>query len=179
MNHRLFEDWIVNDEPLSTEQRDELEAHLHACPACQQLASNWQVVSSALHSAPVVSPAAGFEARWQARLAAERAYRQRRLTILMLVANLGGAWLLFLLLGITLFPLLVSPTPLMLAIAYRLAAFVGTLELALGFVVTFLGTLLGVLPASLWVAMCVAVGGLFALWIITYERLTSRRRVLA
>lgn len=178
MNHRPFEDWIFSEEPLSPVERADLEAHLQACAACQKLSTNWQEVSGALHTAPMLSPAPGFSSRWQERLATDRTRHQRRLTVLMLVANLGGAWLLFLLLGVTLFPLVVSPTPVVLAGAYRLAAFVASLELALDFVVTFLGTLLGVLPASLWVAVCVMVGALFALWIITFERLSSRRRVL-
>ncbi|MDD2694750.1 MAG: zf-HC2 domain-containing protein, partial [Anaerolineales bacterium] len=67
MNHRPFEDWIFSEEPLSPVERADLEAHLQACAACQKLSTNWQEVSGALHTAPMLSPAPGFSSRWQER----------------------------------------------------------------------------------------------------------------
>ena len=37
MDHLPFEDWILNDEPLTPQQKRELDAHLQACRTCTAL----------------------------------------------------------------------------------------------------------------------------------------------
>ena len=76
MNHRPFEDWLLNDKLIDPKQRLDLDAHLRECSYCSALAETGR----ALHSVKKVSPSAGFTARFQTRLVARKlAERRRRL----------------------------------------------------------------------------------------------------
>lgn len=90
MNHRPFEDWLLEETPLSPVQQAELEAHLAACPACRALAE----VNLALHTARLLDPPPGFLERFQKRLAVERAAMQRRTFFGWFLLTLGGVLLL-------------------------------------------------------------------------------------
>src|SRR5215210_4421448 len=79
MKHQPFEDWLLNDKLIDPKQKLELDAHLRICSYCSALAET----GKALHTVKKVSPAAGFSARFQARLAAQRVAERRR--------RLGGA----------------------------------------------------------------------------------------
>jgi hypothetical protein len=75
MNHRPFEDWLLNDMPISPEQKRELDSHLRTCSYCAALLET----GKALSSVKMVSPATGFTSRFQTRLTARKvAERQRR-----------------------------------------------------------------------------------------------------
>ena len=64
MNHLPFENWLLNDMPVTLEQQRELELHVRKCSYCSALAETGRM----LKSTKMVSPAAGFTARFQARL---------------------------------------------------------------------------------------------------------------
>jgi hypothetical protein len=66
MNHQPFEDWLLNEKTLNTREKLELELHLRMCSHCSALSASGRV----LRSVKRASPAAGFTARFQARLAA-------------------------------------------------------------------------------------------------------------
>ena len=74
MNHRPFEDWMLEDQTMTAEQKRELQAHLRMCTRCTALAE----VNLALGSAKVVAPAAGFADRFQVRLEAQRQAQRKR-----------------------------------------------------------------------------------------------------
>ena len=74
MDHRPYEDWLLEDERLTPEQDRDLRIHLRNCPECSALAR----ANMALRSAPVTAPAEGFALRFQVRLAAERKVQRRR-----------------------------------------------------------------------------------------------------
>ncbi|MCS7010439.1 MAG: hypothetical protein N2049_05470 [Anaerolineales bacterium] len=95
MNHQPFEDWLLEETPLSLQQRQALETHLHVCPSCRALAE----VNRALRITHLVDPPPGFVHRFQIRLAAERrAYRRRSLlgwlllTLSVMLILLGVIW---------------------------------------------------------------------------------------
>lgn len=90
MSHRPFEDWLLADEPLTVEQKQELRNHLRACIECTAIAE----VNLALRKAHTAAPAPGFARRWQARLAAERKRQRRRQAIGLTILSLGGVGLL-------------------------------------------------------------------------------------
>ena len=73
MNHRPFETWLLNDQPLNLEEKRELQGHLQDCPHCTALAE----VNLELHSVKMATPAPGFAVRFQKRLEAQR-LRERR-----------------------------------------------------------------------------------------------------
>jgi len=178
MNHRPFEKLILNDAELSLSDRRTLGDHLDDCPTCRQLAEAWCDVEGVLRDSPLVSPMKGFSQRWQNRLAVECLRRQRRQTLFTLLFCIGGALLLFLLLGLLLFPLLKSPIPVLMVLAYQIATWYSAAQIGLGFVATFLGTFIGVIPGTFWVGVGAAVCALGALWVVAFHRLTSSRRFL-
>jgi hypothetical protein len=59
MNHRPFEDWLLNDMPMTPEQKRELDMHVRDCPYCTALVET----GMALKTVKKVSPQAGFAAR--------------------------------------------------------------------------------------------------------------------
>jgi len=95
MNHRPFEDWLFAEEPLTTEQKADLQDHLKMCSSCMALAE----VDLALRSNKPAIPAPGFSTRFQSRLAARRSAQRRRnyWGIIILVAGALGMllWLFF------------------------------------------------------------------------------------
>ena len=64
MNYRPFEDWLLEDQHLTSDQERELQAHLRVCTSCAAIAES----NLALHSTRMVSPAEGFVSRFEMRL---------------------------------------------------------------------------------------------------------------
>ena len=74
MNHRPFEDWLLDEIHLSPDQRQELEQHLRVCRRCSSLSAS----GAELRLAKMVPPRAGFVTRFSHRLALQRAADRRR-----------------------------------------------------------------------------------------------------
>jgi hypothetical protein len=74
MNHQPFEDWLLNDQPLTPIEKRDLDAHIRTCKYCAVLAQS----SLELRSVRMVSPMPGFAGRFQKRLAARRIADRRR-----------------------------------------------------------------------------------------------------
>ena len=95
MNHRPFEDWLLNDMPITPEQKRDLDAHLRSCTHCAALSETGVV----LKSVKKVSPPAGFTTRFQARLAERKLVERRRRLWGAILFALGGlallTWLTF------------------------------------------------------------------------------------
>lgn len=93
MNHRPFEDWLLNDTPITPEQKRDLDVHMRSCTHCAALAET----SVVLRSVKKVSPPAGFTMRFQARLAERKLVERRRKLWGAVLFTLGGltflAWL--------------------------------------------------------------------------------------
>ncbi len=68
MDHRPFEDWLLDNQPLTINQKRQLNAHLQDCSSCTALAE----VNLALKSVRMVEPASGFVDRFEVRLAAKK-----------------------------------------------------------------------------------------------------------
>ena len=96
MNHQPFEDWLLNDMPITAEQKRELDLHLRMCTYCSALVES----GLALKSVKKASPQPGFANRFQARLAQQKVAERRR--------RLWGA-VLFTLGGLTMLMWLASP----------------------------------------------------------------------
>ena len=74
MNHQPFEEWLLTEKLISPKERLELDAHLRICSYCSALAET----GKAFRTVKRVAPAAGFSARFQARLAMQKAADRRR-----------------------------------------------------------------------------------------------------
>jgi hypothetical protein len=88
MNHRPFEDWLLEDRPLNSQERRALELHIHTCRSCAAIAES----NLALHSSKLISAPPGFAERFGKRLDGWRE-RQKWLqaagTVLLVSAALG------------------------------------------------------------------------------------------
>jgi hypothetical protein len=91
MNHRPFEDWLLATEPLTNEQKNDLQSHLRVCPDCMALAE----VNVAMRMVRPAKPASGFTNRFQVRLAAKRAAERRRNLIGIILLAASGVFALF------------------------------------------------------------------------------------
>ena len=86
MNHRPFETWLLNEQPLTPEEKRDLQVHLQDCPHCTALAE----VNLELHSVKMAAPADGFTARFQKRLAEQRVRERRNRLVGVSILATGG-----------------------------------------------------------------------------------------
>ncbi len=168
MNHRPFEDWLLEDQPLTPEQKRELQSHLRVCTSCAAIAES----NLALHSTRIVSPAPGFGGRFQVRLAQHRREQRWRQIIGSLVLVFGGLGLLYWLAGPVIQEMLRSPAEwITTAVGYFL--FILTSIQALGEAGSIL---LRVLPGFVspfgWLVLFSLVGGFALLWTVSIWRFT-------
>ena len=91
MNHRPFEDWLLEDQHLTSDQERELQAHLRTCTSCSAIAES----NLALHSTRMVSPAEGFVSRFETRLVENRKAMRIRQIIGTTIFVLAGLALLY------------------------------------------------------------------------------------
>ncbi|NJC95446.1 MAG: hypothetical protein FIB03_03750 [Anaerolineae bacterium] len=124
MKHQPFEDWLLNEEPITPEQRRELDAHLRSCAYCAALVET----GKALRSVRMASPADGFTARFQARLAEQKLVERRRRFWGALWFVLGGLLLLAWFTGPTLVAFFSSPASWIAAFVERGIFLITTLQ---------------------------------------------------
>lgn len=74
MDHRPFENWLLENKPLSAEEKRRLTSHLQTCPSCTALAE----VDLALKAVRASEPAVGFVTRFQVRLEDRKKALRRR-----------------------------------------------------------------------------------------------------
>ena len=55
MNHQPFENWLLDEEPLTSQQQRDLQNHLRGCTSCSGIADS----NLALHTTHMAVPAAG------------------------------------------------------------------------------------------------------------------------
>ena len=166
MDHRPYEDWLLNDERLTLEQDRDLRIHLRNCPECAGLAR----ANMALRSASVTAPAKDFSLRFQVRLAAERKVQRRRSLIglfLMAVVGIGGLlWLLS-----PYLPYLALPPAQLVSVWISNLVYIALTIRAVGALgSTLLDVLASFVPAYAWVISVSLLGGLGFLWTISFRR---------
>jgi hypothetical protein len=91
MNHRPFEDWLLEDQRLTSDEERELQAHLRVCTSCAAIVES----NLALHSTRMVSPAEGFVSHFETRLIEHRKATRIRQIIGTLIFVLAGLALLY------------------------------------------------------------------------------------
>jgi len=170
MNHQPFESWLLDDKHLTPGEKRELDAHVRTCRYCTALAET----GLALRSTSVVSPVAGFTARFQSRLAAHKlAERRRRLWGLILLAITG-----VILLGVFAAPFIMSfvsspvewftaLTSYFLFVYTSLQAFTEIASVLFRMAPNFI-------PPYGWMVMFSMVSGLGLIWAISIWRLSHK-----
>jgi len=170
MNHRPFEDWLLDDQPLNPTQKRELNAHLRACKVCSAVAES----NLALRSARLVAPAPGFSARWQERLVLARRAQRRRTLWGGLFFSLGGLLFLAFLLGPFVVSVVGSPAEWISAMV-RAALFVYTTAVAVAEAGSVLVHVLPrFVPPFVWLVLFSTLSGFALLWSISIWRLMRR-----
>jgi len=167
MNHRPFEDWLLEDQYLNPAQKRELDTHLRECETCKAIAE----ANLALRSARLAAPAPGFSVRFQERLALAREAQRRRTVLGSILFSIGGLVLLALLAGPTLFSFIGSPaewlTFILNGALFAYSMLVASSEA--GFVL--LQVLPGFVPVFVWLVVLSAFGGLGLLWSVSIWRI--------
>lgn len=166
MNHSPFEHWLLNDIPVTPEQQHELELHLRDCSYCTALAETGRM----LKTAKLLTPAAGFTARFQARLAERKIADRRRRLWGSVLFSLGGLLLLMWILAPYVASFFDSPATWISVIVGWLV-FLGTTLLALadaGLVI--LNVIPSFLPPFAWMVLLSMLAGIGLLWSVSIWR---------
>ncbi len=178
MGHQPFETWLLEEETLTAEQRQELAAHLMACTACLELQNALIASSAFLHTIAPVSPAEGFTQRWKDKLALRRIVENklqiRRFFLSVFIGALISLGGLIAVLGLAHF----SITDLLVPIV----AFFGSLFSLAGDAQVFLGINISA-PVSviLWVlvtgSICLLIfGWVYVLWRISSQGVNNHEK---
>jgi hypothetical protein len=93
MDHQPFEQWIFDETKQSAQQKSLLQDHLGQCQECSNLNQSWLDIEKELSHPVIVSPAAGFTNRFQARLAIRLAEQQQK-QVIKILALVGSGILL-------------------------------------------------------------------------------------
>jgi hypothetical protein len=167
MKPQQFEDMLIADEPLSAEERKELEAQMQAYPELAVLQKNWNALKPHLEAAEMAVPEAGFAKRWRARWDAEAARIARRRAFL--TAGLASAAALILLFSIA------PPTlPTLVELkGFGLSALSSMIEwfAFLQIVVRVAGSLLSKMPPPWWSAIASLILILPLAWTALFRQL--------
>ena len=166
MNHQPFEDWLLNDKPITPEQKRELDMHLRTCTYCTALAET----GLALKSVKKASPASGFTNRFQARLAERKLAEQRRRLWGSVLFTVGGLVLLMWLAAPYLFSFLSAPATWIAALVQWGVFVVTTIEALAQAGSVMLDIVPDFLSPFAWMVLLSAFAGVGLLWTVSIWR---------
>ncbi len=166
MNHRPFEDWLLDDQPLTPQQERELQAHVRSCNSCAAIAES----NLALHAARMTEPKTGFTERFQLRLEKRRREQRWRQVIGTIVLVIGGLSLVFWLAGPFLLEVFRSPAAWITAGIGYLLFILTSLQVVAEATAILLRVLPGFISPSGWMALILGIAGLGSLWTLSMWR---------
>lgn len=169
MDHRPFEDWLLDNQPLTTDQKRQLNTHLRTCSSCAALAE----VNLALKSVRVAAPAAGFADRFQVRLVAKKQALRRRnfwgfVVLTLSVLGLFG-WVSWPVLK----DLIQSPVNLLASWISSLVSFWASLQAIFRAGMVLFKVVPGFVPAYIWAVILFAAGGWSLVWVVSLMKFTK------
>jgi hypothetical protein len=166
MNHQPFEEWLLTEKLISPKERLDLDAHLRNCSYCSALAET----GKALRSVKKVSPAMGFNARFQARLATQRTAELRRKRWGAILFTFGGLVMLLWIIGPYLASFLAAPATWIAALI-EWSVFMITTAQAVGQAGSVLLRMLpGFLSPFAFMVILSAFAGVALLWSVSIWR---------
>ena len=172
MNHRPFEDWLLEDRPLSGREQRELQVHLHGCRSCAAIAES----NLALHSTRLTPAPAGFADRFNERLARWRR-RQRWYQLLgTLVLVIGGLTILYVVAGAVVQQALQSPAAWITAATVYLVFAVESLQVLNEVGRILLRDLRGFMSPLSWIVVSLGGVALALAWAVSVRRLVRARQ---
>ncbi len=170
MNHQPFENWLLNDKPMNSKQKLELDAHLRTCSYCAALVETGR----ALRSVKKVSPAAGFTTRFQARLAQQRVAERRRRLWGTLLFTLGGLAMLMWIAAPYLASFFASPATGITSMIGWAVFIITTLQAMLKASLVIVNIIPAFLSPFAWMVLVSAFAGISLLWSVSIWRFTRR-----
>ena len=166
MNHQPFEEWLLSEKVISPKQKLELDAHLRICSYCSALAETGMV----LRTVKKVSPALGFSARFQARLAMQKAIERRSRRWGTVLFTVGGLVMLMWLIGPYLASFFAAPAT-WIAVLIEWIVFLITTVQAVGQAGSvLLGMLPGFFSPFAFMVLVSAFAGIGLLWSVSIWR---------
>ena len=166
MNHQPFEEWLLNEKLISPKQKLDLDDHLRVCSYCSALAET----GKALHTVKRVSPAAGFSARFQVRLAAQRAAELRRRRWGTVLFTFGGLVMLIWITGPYLASFLSAPATWIAALIEWAVFLITTFQAVAQAGSVLLQMLPGFLSPFAFMVLVSAFAGIGLLWSVSIWR---------
>lgn len=166
MNHQPFEEWLLNEAPITTDQKRALDLHLKSCAYCASLAET----SLVLRSVKMAAPADGFTMRFQARLAERKMIEQRRKLFGVFLFLASGLILLMWLAGPSLWRVLASPQAWIASLVEWGIFLITTLMAMAQAGEVLLQVIPGVLPPFVWMVIVSAFAGISLLWSVSIWR---------
>lgn len=170
MNHQPFEEWLLNDKLINPKERLELEAHLRTCASCSALAET----GKALRTVKMVSPAAGFTARFQTKLAMQKAAERRRRLWGSVFFTLGGFVILMWITGPYIASFFASPATWITSLVGWGVFLLTTLQAITEAGIVLLRVAPGVMSPFAWMVVLSALAGFSLLWSVSIWRFTRR-----
>jgi hypothetical protein len=168
MKHQPFEEWLLNETPLTPEQKRELDLHARSCAYCSALLET----GAALRSVKVVAPADGFTARFQARLVERRLADRRRRVWGSILFLIGGLFFLLWLAGPSLLRFLTSPEVWIAAFVEWGIFVITTLQAMTQAGEVLLHVVPGFVPPFAWLILASGLAGISLLWSVSIWRFT-------
>ena len=169
MDHRPFEDWLLNNQTLSVDEKRQLSVHLKGCPSCTALAE----VNLALKSVKMAAPAVGFADRFQVRLEAQKKALCRRnfwgFLLLTLSVSSALVWISWPVLNI----MIQSPVDLVASWLSSLLSFWATLQAMVHASVVLFRVVPSFIPAYIWTIVLFAACGWSLLWVLSLIKFTK------
>jgi hypothetical protein len=166
MNHQPFEEWLLDEKLISPKQKLELDAHLRICSYCSALAET----GKALHTVKKVSPAAGFNARFQARLALQKAAERRRKRWGAILFTFGGLVMLMWLVGPYLASFVAAPATWIAALIEWVVFVITTVQALTQAGSVLFGMLPDFLSSFVFMVLLSAFAGIGLLWSVSIWR---------
>ncbi len=180
MNHQPFENWLLSEETLESEDAQALATHLETCNHCQEIQAAWMGVVDLFQDVPELEPAPGFLNRFQERLALEKQVeasarnRWQSIILLILIGNVIAG--LVVLLATQFASTYESPLALFFSSIYRLVSFVASVNIFQNIVLTLFRTITSVVPAGIWAFLGIGLVGSVATWVISMTSLSVLHR---
>lgn len=104
MNHNPYENWILDDLPITADQKRELSIHMDECPECARLYQGWSSVQHTIRQTQIQPAPADFTAKWTSSLLHRKREQEKKQARNLAISLATGAVATLIALGIILLP---------------------------------------------------------------------------
>jgi hypothetical protein len=172
MNHQPYENWLLDENPLSESQANSLEEHLQRCTECSQLNLAWMAARRQLDLKPQMEPKAGFSKRWMDSLAERRTREHTRQTRRLFI-GFGATSLALLVLWLIITLVTASPASMLAGLIETVLRGIVRLQQITQFFKLFSGGVSIAVMAILWTLGAFGLCILATIWAGVFWRISS------